>query len=100
MGTTMDIFKIEVDDKFRSHGHKVTYTQVGSSIYDNNIIEKFENASRYKYWYLEGECGFTGELLGKDIKALLKDYEEEPDNAELIIENVEDEDFYRITVSF
>ena len=100
MGTTMDIFKIELDDKFRSHGHKITYTQVGNSLHDNNVIEKFEEVSRQNYWYLEGECGFTGELLGKDIKALLKGYEKEPNNAKLIVENVEDEDFYRITVSF
>lgn len=102
MGTSMEIQSIDFDLEFRQHGHRVTYTQIGNSIYDSDLIEKFEAVSR-RYWHLEGECGFTGELSGRDVIALLKDYNgKEPKNVSLILENITQEnadDYYRITIS-
>ena len=103
MSTELDIFKIEFDEKFRSHGHVITLTQIGNGIYDNDFIEAIQETSRQRYWHLDSECGFMGELLGKDIKALIehtKYAETEPKNAELILNNLELESFYRVSVSY
>ena len=103
MSTELDIFKIDFDEKFRSHGHVITLTQIGNGVYDTDFIEAIQETSRQKYWHLEGECGFTGEILGTDIKALVSytNYaNREPKNAELILENLEMETFYRFNISF
>ena len=104
MSTELTIFKIDFDDSFRQHGHKVTFTQIGNSIYNNTDFQvAIEETSRQRYWHLDGECGFMGELLGKDIKALIehtKYAETEPINAELILNNLESESFYRVSVSY
>ena len=104
MSTELTIFKIEFDNNFRQHGHKVTFTQIGNSIYNNTDFQvAIEKTSRQKYRHLDGECGFIGELLGKDIKALIehtKYAETEPINAELILNNLEAESFYRVSISY
>ena len=104
MSTELTIFKIEFDDNFRQHGHKVTFTQIGNSIYNNTDFQgAIEKTSKQKYWHLDGECGFIGEILGKDIKALIehtKYAEAEPINAELILNNLESESFYRVRISY
>ena len=104
MSTELTIFKIEFDNNFRQHGHKVTFTQIGNSIYNNTDFQvAIEKTSRQKYWHLDGECGFIGELLGKDIKAPIehtKYAETEPINAELILNNLEAESFYRVSISY
>ena len=103
MGTTLEICSIEYDLSFRSHGHKITFTQIGNSIYDDDLIEPLMEISRQNYWYLESECGFTGELLGKDIIAIFKKYKgEESKNTKFILENLKgkEEEFFRISLSF
>lgn len=104
MSTELTIFKIDFDDNYKQHGHKVTFTQIGNSIYNNTDFQvAIEETSRQRYWHLDGECGFMGELLGKDIKALIehtKYAETEPKNAELILNNLELENFYRVSVSY
>lgn len=104
MSTELEIFKIEFDNSYRQHGHKVTLTQVGNSIFGNTDLQvAIEETCRQNYWHLDSECGFTGELLGKDIKALIehtKYADKEPKNAELILNNLEAEDFYRVNVSY
>lgn len=101
MSAELIIMSMEFDHKIREHGHKITFTQVGNAIYDTELTEKFEEVSRQNYWSLEGECGFVGELMGRDIVALLKDYEgKQPKNIKLILDNVKAEDYYRIEVSF
>ena len=104
MSTELTIFKIDFDDNYRQHGHKIIYTQIGNCIYNNTDFQvAIEETSRQKYWHLDGECGFIGELLGEDIKALIKltKYTKtEPKNAELILNNLESESFYRVSVSY
>ena len=102
MSATLEVLSIKYDTLFRQDGHTIIFTQIGNSITDWDIIEPLEEISRQNYWHLEGECGFIGELLGKDIKAVLREYEgtKEPNNAIFIINNIGDEDYYRIQVSF
>ena len=102
MSIELEIFEINFDEKYRQHGHTVTLTQIGNSIYDSNLIENLEEISRQNYWYLEGECGFMGELLGKDIRSAIKSHKNllEPVNVKLITENLSDDEFYRIQVSY
>lgn len=103
MSTELNIFKISYDAQLRGHGHVVTFTQIGNTIYNNDLREAIQETSKQKYWYLEGECGFIGEILGADIKALISctNYkDEEPKNAELILNNLEAEEFYRFNVSY
>ena len=104
MSAELSIFKIEFDEQFfRSHGYKITLTQIGNTIYYSDFLEAIIEASRQKYWHLESECGFMGELLGKDIKALIeykKLADKEPKNAELINNNLIDDDYYRVNISY
>lgn len=101
MATKLNIYEIGFDLEFDTDGHKVTYTQIGNSIYDSDIIEKLECVSM-NYWHLEGECGFLGELTGSDIHSILSNYDgKEPKNIDLILKKVTDNDeYYRIEVSF
>ena len=103
MSTELTIFEIRPDMKFKEHGHRITFIQVGNAIYSNEIREILESISTQNYWHLESECGFTGELLGKDIlfamnKANLK--KDEPKNAQLLKDNLKENEYYRIMVSF
>ena len=103
MSAELNIFKISFDNKYRQHGHVITFTQVGNSIYDTDLQEAIRETSSQRYWNLDGESGFTGELLGKDIKALIehtKYAEREPKNAELILNNLESDSFYRVNISY
>lgn len=97
----LDIFNISYDKPFREHNRKITLTQVGNSVRDTELIDKMEATSRHNYWHVESECGFEGELMGRDIKVLLKNYTgREPKNVKLILENVEADNFYRISVGY
>lgn len=101
MSAELEIFEINFDRNFRQHGHTVTFKQIGDRIYDSNLIEILMEVSRNNYWHLEGECGFIGELLGKDISAVLENTDtKQPKNKKLILDNLKGDDFYRIQVSF
>lgn len=104
MNTELAIFEIRPDMKFKEHGHRITFIQVGNVINNKEFQDILKSISSQNYWHLENSvCGFTGELLGKDIKFAIEKSnlkKEEPKNTQLLKDNLKDNEFYRIMLSF